>query len=218
MEYRWANHPEYQQQMSQVATEVFKKSWKNPEVAARWKKRFSDIVKDQWKDPEYAAKIVQGKRDWWSEFFKDPKNVLMDKEWRTKLSMERAVDLDDKWGKLHQPYSGVHDSPKAGKIFYGSGWELNACKIWDADETVVSYERGPIIPYFWPEGESHSYMSDFLVTYTNGSKRIIEVKRDFEKHTGESHAKFLAACRYSKEIGYLPFKVWDSKYVRAVNA
>ena len=73
-------------------------------------------------------------------------------------------------------------------------------------------ENGPVISYE-VNGKKRMYHVDFLVTYRDGKKRLIEVK---EKHgwfrkelaNGTFLAKVKAAQQFSKYNGFLPFKVW----------
>lgn len=63
---------------------------------------------------------------------------------------------------------------------YRSGWELTVAKHLDEDPLVESYEYESIkIPYISNKrrGTVKNYIPDFIVTYTDGRKLIIEVKR-----------------------------------------
>jgi hypothetical protein len=77
--------------------------------------------------------------------------------------------------------TGVHNSPKAKHpINYRSGWEKVFCMHLDQDPNVVSYAYEPYkIPYI-ANSRSHRvrfYLPDFEVTYADGTKKLIEVKR-----------------------------------------
>jgi hypothetical protein len=78
--------------------------------------------------------------------------------------------------------TGTHKSPKASKpIDYRSGWELEVCKYLDHEPSVVSYEYETIIiPYISNirTGKVRRYFPDFLVTYQDGKRVMVEVKRN----------------------------------------
>lgn len=76
-------------------------------------------------------------------------------------------------------HTGVHSSPKAGDCSYRSGWEEKLMQHLDADPTVVSYlYEGVEVPYVSNvrSGRVRNYWPDFLVTRTDGSRQLIEVK------------------------------------------
>lgn len=76
-------------------------------------------------------------------------------------------------------HTGVHVSPKAGECCYRSGWELAYCRHLDEDPNVVSYEyEGVVVGYVSnvKSGKIRKYFPDFLVTYANGSQKLIEIK------------------------------------------
>lgn len=75
-------------------------------------------------------------------------------------------------------------------------------------------EDGPVIEYFL-NGKKHFYFVDFIVKTKTGS-RLVEVKAKHkwyynEIKTGKLLSKVRAAQKYSKNIGFLPFKMWFGK-------
>lgn len=71
--------------------------------------------------------------------------------------------------------SGWHDSPKAGRQFHRSFYELRYFRMLDADPDVITYQSEPFkIPYLW-EGSVKNYTPDILVTRRD-RKQLIEVK------------------------------------------
>jgi hypothetical protein len=71
---------------------------------------------------------------------------------------------------------GYYQSPKAGRVYYMSGWELRRYKEFDADPCVACYSVQPCsIPYLW-DGSTHRYIPDVLVEYVDGSKVLEEIK------------------------------------------
>ena len=77
--------------------------------------------------------------------------------------------------------TGTHVSPKSKHpVEYRSSWELYVCKHLDDDNAVASYEYEPYkIAYISNVRSSkvRFYIPDFVVTYVDGSIKIIEVKR-----------------------------------------
>jgi len=62
---------------------------------------------------------------------------------------------------------------------YRSSWELNFAKLLDDDANVVSYSyEAIIIPYLSNRstGKMRRYFPDFCVTYSDGSRVIVEIK------------------------------------------
>lgn len=82
-------------------------------------------------------------------------------------------------GRYH---TGLHSSPKClnSPMKYRSSWELTVAKHLDEDPLVLHYEYESIkIPYIsnLKSGRLRNYLPDFLVSYTDGRKLLVEVKR-----------------------------------------
>ena len=77
--------------------------------------------------------------------------------------------------------TGVHVSVKCVSLVkYRSGWELTVCLFLDQDPTVVEYGYECLtIPYISNNltGKIRLYYPDFLITYTDNSRKLVEVKR-----------------------------------------
>jgi hypothetical protein len=104
---------------------------------------------------------------------------------------------------------GYHESPKIGRVYYMSGWELRRWKELDADPTVVSYLRSPCwIPYEW-EGGRHRYVPDVLIQYSDGLKVLEEIKPEsllVKPHKGQ--AKLLAKVEAGRLYAMAQGWVW----------
>ncbi len=76
--------------------------------------------------------------------------------------------------------SGWHTSSKGNagvKMFYRSSWERDTMLHFDADDDVVSYGYETIrIPYYDTGNKKRHYVPDFLVTYFDGHRSLIEIK------------------------------------------
>lgn len=106
-------------------------------------------------------------------------------------------------------HTGWHDSPKAGKVFYRSGYEKKAYIELDADNDVKTYvPEGVTVEYFNPVKQiTSSYIIDLLVEYVDGSKKLVEVKPAKWCSDDVVKAKFEAAAIKAQEMG-LVFEVW----------
>lgn len=102
--------------------------------------------------------------------------------------------------KKHHYKTGVHVSDKAiHPVNYRSGWEKVLCMFLDNEESVISYAYEPYkIPYT-SNTRSHRvrfYLPDFEVTFTDGTKKLIEVKRQSAVNNLMVRKKAEAAIRW----------------------
>lgn len=118
---------------------------------------------------------------------------------------------------------GLYDKSKwftRGKLFckkankdvpYRSSWELIALRRLEDDTAVVSFGYECIrIEYYQIEGDYKHlryYVPDFLVTYVDNRKEIIEVKPKCYLNSAVNLAKFEAARNYCLMNG-MTFIVW----------
>jgi len=102
---------------------------------------------------------------------------------------------------------GYHDSPKAGRVYFMSGWEKRRWADLDADPEVVRYERSPCaIPYEW-DGSTHRYVPDVLIHYNDGSTMLEEIKPEklltrFHKGQAQLLAKVQAGQAHATAQGW----------------
>jgi len=72
---------------------------------------------------------------------------------------------------------GEYTSSKTGEvIFYRSSWELAYAELLDNDPTVVTWEYEPFSIVYRYGKKMKNYLPDFLVTYDDGIKELVEVK------------------------------------------
>jgi hypothetical protein len=83
-------------------------------------------------------------------------------------------------------------------IFYGSSYELRLCWVLDQDKSVESFETQ--IAFQW---KGRGRCLDFLITYTNGTKKAVEVKP--KSRLGEE--AFIAQLSDSRE--HAVFNGWE---------
>lgn len=101
----------------------------------------------------------------------------------TKIKKIKRVKRVSKRKKRKRRYlTGVHTSPKClTPIKYRSSWEKVACVHFDNDPKVIKYEYESVkIPYVSNKrtGKLLNYIPDFIVEYFDGTKVIIEIKRE----------------------------------------
>lgn len=117
-----------------------------------------------------------------------------------------AADMivSGKWPGPKGYDSGWHDSPKAGRQFYRSSYELHYFRMLDSDSDVVTYQSEPLkIPYLW-EGSIKNYTPDILVTRRD-RKQLIEVKPANLVNEPKNLAKAIAADAWcsQNEVEYV---------------
>lgn len=97
--------------------------------------------------------------------------------------------------------TGRHLSPKTGKtMFFRSSFEKKYMVELDNNVNVVWYEYEPkniTLKYEW-NGTIRNYKPDFLVTYSNGDKRLVEVKNDYHIKFERNQAKLGALVDFAK--------------------
>ena len=82
-----------------------------------------------------------------------------------------------KKGRYHV---GLYISSKAGQTYkHRSGWEFSYMKYLDANDDVVVWSYEPVSIEYVSNirtAKIRRYIPDFLVTYTDGSRQLVEVK------------------------------------------
>lgn len=116
--------------------------------------------------------------------------------------------------------TGVHISSKctSGKIKYRSGWEFQVCLWLDSDPLVASYGYECLkIPYVanYKTGKVRIYFPDFLITYTNGDRKLVEVKR-MDKIGTASVIKKSAAARTWCDGNNVVFEIWSNTMIEGI--
>jgi hypothetical protein len=105
------------------------------------------------------------------------------------------------------------------EIEYRSGWEKQVSLMFDIDPEikVVEYEslRVPYISNI-RTGKVKIYLPDFLITYIDGSKKIIEIKRDDRVNTKIVKLKEAAAIRFiNGNMHNTNYEIWTKKHIDA---
>jgi hypothetical protein len=116
---------------------------------------------------------------------------------------------EDCRGQAYPYYRYGHfDSQKNNrKLFHRSAFELRAFEILEADDTVISYEVESLkIPF-----NGSCYIPDILVTYSDTSKKLIEVKPADLLSDAVVQAKYETAKVYAQSNGITDVVFWTEK-------
>lgn len=104
---------------------------------------------------------------------------------------------------------GEYTSSKTGEIiFYRSSWELKYAQLLDEDTTVLSWEYEPFAIKYIIGKKQRNYVPDFLVSYTDGTKELVEVKPFALEGTNVNRAKRLSALELCNKNGW-SYASWE---------
>lgn len=106
---------------------------------------------------------------------------------------------------------GKYFSNKLEKeIYYQSSWEKQFFEHLDTDALVSSFVPQPLsIPYYYKEYKRH-YIPDIMITYLDGSGKLVEIKPSAFVNMEINKEKFAAARAYCAERN-IQFEVWTEK-------
>jgi hypothetical protein len=85
-------------------------------------------------------------------------------------------------------------------------------RILEADPEVASYEYEPVVIRYQDGDLEHNCLPDYLVTFKDGSRALIEVNAPGLTHLEQRHARAVAIRNYCKEQGY-QFWRWSRYFV-----
>lgn len=116
--------------------------------------------------------------------------------------------------------TGTYTSPKCKTpVEYRSGWELQVVKYLDYDETVLEFGyECVVIPYVAnaTTGKVRSYYPDFLITYKDGTKKLVEVKRKDKLNDIKVMKKAKAAEAWCvKQKPKVKYEFWTDTMIEA---
>lgn len=133
------------------------------------------------------------------------------------VKKKRKTRRRKKKGRYH---TGTHSSLKCknSPMKYRSGWELTVAKHLDNDPLVLCYEYEAIkIPYISNKksGKIRNYLPDFYVTYLDGRKVLIEVKRisSLNQLTVKKKAEAAKLWAYKNNCEYI---FWTDPIIKAL--
>lgn len=100
---------------------------------------------------------------------------------------------------------GYYNSKKSGPTYYASSYELRCQYLLDQDESILSFKSQ--IPI---EINNKHRCIDLLITYTNGSKEILEIKPEYRFKEAKIKNQINDIKQYSEKNNY-KFKVWTER-------
>jgi len=105
------------------------------------------------------------------------------------------------------------------EINYRSGWERDVALLFEEDSLITKVEYESLrIPYISNKKRKKVkiYLPDFVVHFSNGDKKIIEIKRDDRVKTKIVETKALAAKQYIKNnLENTVYEIWTKKDIDA---
>ena len=112
---------------------------------------------------------------------------------------------------------GKHYSTKLGReLYYRSSYEKIAFEFLDADDQVVVYDAEPFSLEYDDTSSSPAqkrrYIPDLLITYKDGTRKMVEIKPEYLTEKKKNQAKFSAAREYCSKRNIL-FEVWTEKQI-----
>lgn len=135
----------------------------------------------------------------------------------TKIKKTKQQKRVSKRRKRKKRYlTGTHKSVKCDTpIKYRSSWEKAACLYLDNDPRVLRYHYESVkIPYVSNKktGKVLNYIPDFIVEYSDGTKVIVEIKRE-DKLNNAVVLKKAEAARIWAEKEKMSYVFWTQKVI-----
>lgn len=215
------NTPEFRKQLSERDRErwadpndTFNQPWYREKIS----KITSDVMRRRWADPndtfnsvEFRNLLAERGRERMRYIWSHPDEYPYFHEVQRKLHENGgllAKMWDTPWlynlGTQKSFFSrGWIDTKKGGKCRYMSSFELRFINLLEDDEEVIEFiSQGISIKYLWDDGSLHRYIPDFLVTYKDGTKCLIEIKPLSLVDLDINQLKFKAGESYAKSKGW----------------
>jgi hypothetical protein len=120
--------------------------------------------------------------------------------------------------KKSRYHTGIYKSKKAGPIKYRSGWEYEVARYFDNHPDVIEFAyESLIIPYISNQktGKIRKYYPDFLVWYTDGTKKLIEVKAGNKINDLKVVKKSNAAREWCEKNNAI-FEIWSNSTISTI--
>lgn len=186
------NSTDWRIKKSAIHSGVMCRRWADPEDtlnSSEYRKVLSDRLKYVWNHPDeypYFHEVMQKMAENGGLFG----------------YLQRHPEITTCRGGLY--YQGYYQSIKGGNCRYMSSYELKLIKDLDNDPEVLSFVTQPLgIKYYRPGDEkSHRYYPDFLVTFIDGHKLLIEVKPEIFLDTELNQLKFAIGEKYAHDQGW----------------
>ena len=134
---------------------------------------------------------------------------------REKISITRSKRMIN--GDYNSWFcKGAYYSTKINKeIYFKSSWEKSVLQNLDKNNNVISFLYEPFsIPYYYDNHKRH-YVPDFLITHSDGTQKLVEIKPSYYLNAEINKAKFESAQNYCNEKGII-FEVWTEKTISSL--
>lgn len=224
---KYFNQPHIKEELSQRS----KDNWERPEFREKFaeavnkpetKEKKSKSGKEVWnregqRDKMSVAISKAATRSWataerkeiMAKANQDPKSKL--KKSRSQKALWQKVETREKRlpslllrNESPKRYkTGTHVSPKADLVRYKSGMELEFYLMLDKNDSILTYQYEPVLIHYQYKGELRTYAPDLLITYIDGSQKLVEIKPEYLLLDPQNQAKFTAA-----QSLYENFEIW----------
>jgi len=176
----------------------------------------------RWSEPAYRAQMIATKR----AFSHTPESKAKiaaanqkrlgvfkhSEETKQKISASSAWRARKGCFKYRGWVTTLKGIPKEGKteIGFRSLWEKHAMKLLDECSSVLSFRYESLaVPYLW-NGKKRHALPDFLVTMTDGTTVVIEIKPKGYRYKPKEQAKADACTLFCAASGW-KYEVWDER-------
>jgi len=136
------------------------------------------------------------------------------------ISDKKTKQLLNGFGKVQGHFFSEKNTKS---LHYRSSWELAYMKFLESKEDVISYMyEGLRVEYLDEKGIKRYTVPDFLISYSNGAKVIVEVRPLWRTNDKNTRKKMEVVCNFCRENDKSYVWVFDFcdnkefKYVRLV--
>jgi hypothetical protein len=140
---------------------------------------------------------------------------------RAKMSEAHSYNIINGRGFIYGStghVSGWHTSSKgnAGEpMFYRSSWERSMMLHLDVDESVILYEHEKLrIPYYDTIKKRRHYVPDFLISYSDGCRALVEIKPKQFLDNEKTRLKAAAARAHCEANGIGTYEILTGEILR----
>lgn len=129
-------------------------------------------------------------------------------EWQRQIlsrgMSKRNAEQSYTYGK-----GGHHHSPKVGRVYYRSSYELRAYELLDENPFVAWYETEPVvIEYKNLQGLTRRYRPDLMVEWGDGTYTLVEIKPAWKMDDPLVLMKASAAFMWCMRWENADFNIW----------
>lgn len=136
-------------------------------------------------------------------------------ETKEKISNTRSQKILD--GEYNGWFKkGEYFSEKLGRsVVYRSSWEERVYKHLDIQQDILIFQEEPLrILYKDPASPQHrNYIPDILITFKDGTRKLVEIKPSCFLDAAINQAKFTAAREYCQKRNII-FEVWTENEIQ----